>query len=144
MAYWIYKCNSRNGNHQRHYGAWSEFFRLAVEHDPLRWGTTEVVQELDQLAVNDTILAHQTDQNELVGIARVAEMRACGPFVDVMLSPVERIGAKVRPLKLADERIASIGALKAGPIKTLYKLSAAEANRLIRAARKSVSARTSR
>ncbi|MFO0903198.1 MAG: hypothetical protein U0939_09375 [Pirellulales bacterium] len=102
-----------------------------------------MVPELKALSENDTILAYQTDKNELVGVARVAEMRVCGPFVDVMLSPVERIGAKVRPLKQADKNIAAIAALKAGPIKTLYKLSGVDANRLIRAAKESVRAKAS-
>ncbi|MFO0905715.1 MAG: hypothetical protein U0939_22095 [Pirellulales bacterium] len=143
-TYWIYKCNLRNGEHQRHYGDWSWFFEKAKEHDPLRWGTTEVVDQLEELSKDDTILAYQTDRNELVGVARVAEMRKSGPFTDVMLSPVETIGAKVRPLKKADKRIAEIDALKAGPIKTLYKLTGPEAKLLISAAKESVRSKASR
>ncbi len=135
IAYWIYKCNSRNGGHQRHFGDWAEFFRITETTKICRWGTTEIVPELEKLSVGDTIIAYQTDRNELVGVATVAEMRDCDPFVDVMLAPGESIGVKVRPLKKADAIIAKIAALQPGPIRTLYPITAKEAKHFLKVAR---------
>lgn len=139
MAYWIYKCNSRNGEHQRHYGDWQDFFRNARANTAKEWGTSEIVPALAKLEPNDVVIAYQTDRNELVGVTKVAELVPRDEFFDVMLTPVERIGVKVRPLKLADQRIAEIPALKAGPIMTLYRISHNEAQLLLRAARSAAS-----
>jgi hypothetical protein len=66
MAWWIYKCNSRHSEYSGHQGDWNTFF----DGDQVaRWGTTERIPSLAQLARGNMIIAHQTDRNELVGIA---------------------------------------------------------------------------
>jgi hypothetical protein len=129
--FWIYKCNSRQHPHQVAYGDWSDFF--LGEHDD-EWGSTEWVPALSNAERGDTILAYQTDRNELVGLAKVTGFRRRGGFFDIILHPVKKISVKVRPLKKQDSKIAAIPALQPGPIQTLYEISATDANRLLRAA----------
>lgn len=128
---WIYKCNSRNQPYQRAYGDWNDFF---MDNRATRWGTTEWVPALSQAGRGDTILAYQTDRNELIGIARVVRLRPRGRHVDLILKPLRRIGVKVRPLKARDSKVSAIPALKPGPIRTLYPIARADAARLLRAA----------
>jgi hypothetical protein len=78
-------------------------------------------------------IAYQTDRNELVGIAMVTQ--SCDEDTYVHLKPLERIAVKVRPLKLADQKIATIPALQPGPIQTLYDISHEDAEHLVAAAR---------
>ena len=129
--FWIYKCNSRQHPHQVAYGDWNDFF-LGAKQD--EWGSTEWVPELEQAQRGDTILAYQTDRNELVGLAQVTGLRSRRKYLDLMLRPMKKIGVKVRPLKKLDPKIAAIPALKPGPIRTLYVITASDAKRLLHAA----------
>lgn len=131
MAWWVYKCNSKNQPHQVVCGDWGWFFdrgRIG------QWGSTESVPELIKLARDDSIICYQTDQNELVGICRVVRFQGSGESKRVYLEPLERIGVKVRPLKEASRKIASIPALQPGPIRTLYEISGRDALLLLKAA----------
>jgi len=51
MAWWVYKCNSRNREYQNAYGDWDEFFDDPEEH----WGKSEWVPELARLKMGDYI-----------------------------------------------------------------------------------------
>ena len=132
MATWIYKCNARNAPHQVSYGDWDDFF---AEPGDGEWGSTEWTPELRKAQPSDTILAYQTDRNEFVGIAKVIRQRKRGAYYDLILRPVEEIRVKLRPLKKRYSSISSIPALQPGPIHTLYSVAAADARRLLRAAR---------
>ena len=130
--YWIYKCNSRNRPHQVAYGDWNEFFRdLLIDGQASEWGSTELIPALADASRGDTVLAYQTDRNELVGVARVVRLSSRG---ELILKPLRRIGVKVRPLKKMDARVAAIPALQPGRIRTLYDISRSDAQVLIRAA----------
>ncbi|MGH9460524.1 MAG: protein NO VEIN domain-containing protein [Vicinamibacteria bacterium] len=129
--FWIYKCNSGNHPYQVAYGDWNDFF---IEDGASEWGSTEWVPALADARPGDTILAYQTDRNELVGLARVSRLRPRSRFLDLILKPIRKIGVKVRPLKILDPRIAAIPALKPGPIRTLYPIAGSDAKRLLRAA----------
>lgn len=129
--FWIYKCNSLQRPHQIAYGDWNDFFVGAHER---QWGTTEWVPALSNARRGDTILAYQTNRNELVGLAKVMALRPHGRFLDLILRPMKKIGVKVRPLKEPDRKIASIPALQPGPIRTLYDITSTDAKRLLRAA----------
>jgi hypothetical protein len=131
--YWIYKCNSRGGEHQVAEGDWNEVFSSAGATD---WGSTEWIPQLKEAARGDLILAYQTNRNELVGLARVERVEKRGRYLDLYLEPVEELRVKVRPLKQASERINQIPALQPGPIKTLYDISKIDAEWLLHAARK--------
>lgn len=132
MATWIYKCNARNAPYQRAYGDWDDFF---AEPGDGEWGRTEWTPELRKAQPRDTILAYQTDRNELVGIAKVVRQRKRGAHSDLILRPVEEVRVKLRPLKKRYASIVHIPALQPGPIHTLYPIAAADARRLLRAAR---------
>ena len=58
-------------------GDWAEVFE---SQEPQWWGTTEIVPELSNATRGDTILAYQTDRNELVGVARVVGWKPQGKF----------------------------------------------------------------
>ena len=132
MATWIYKCNARNAPYQRAFGDWDDFFAEPANGE---WGSTEWTPELRKAQTEDTILAYQTDRNELVGIAKVVRQRKRGLYYDLILRPVEEIRAKVRPLKKRYASISRIPALQGGPIRTLYPIAADDARRLLRSAR---------
>jgi len=122
MAWWIYKCNAKKW---RGKGDWNEF-------DPkVNWGSTRLKTQLKDLAPGDKVIAYQTDRNELVGVTKVKEFR--GPYL--YLEPLEEIRAKVRPLK-ADPKVDAIPALTRHARTTLFSMSAAEAQTLLRAARR--------
>ena len=129
--FWIYKCNSLQRPHQITYGDWNDFFVGGHER---RWGTTEEVPSLSNARRGHTILAYQTNRNELVGLAKVMALRPHGEYFDLILRPMKKIGVKVRPLKQSDKKIASIRALQPGPIRTLYDITPMDAKRLLRAA----------
>jgi hypothetical protein len=133
----MYKCNARNAPYQVVRGNWAEVF---ASPEPVEWGSTEWVPALNDARVGDLVLAYQTDRNHLAGVAKVHAWKRRGKFRDLILRPLERIEARVRPLKQADPAIAKIPALQPGPIRTLYKVSQADANRLLRAARASLQA----
>ena len=132
MASWIYKCNARNRPHQVSFGDWDDFF---AEPGDGEWGSTERIPELRKARPQDTVLAYQTDRNEFVGIAKVVRLRKRGAYQDLILRPVEEVRVKLRPLKQGYASISRIPALQPGPIRTLYPISAADARRLLRAAR---------
>jgi len=115
MAFWIYKCNSRNRPHQVTYGDWDRFFRQSGNRE---WGSTEWVPELAKAQGGDVVLAYQTDRNELVGVAEVVGLRRRGSHKHLMLRPVEELRVKLRPLKKQSTAIARIPALQPGPIHT--------------------------
>ncbi len=129
--FWIYKCNSLQHRHQIAFGDWNDFFVGARER---KWGTTEWVPTLKNAGRGDTVLAYQTNRNELVGLAKVIALRPRGRYLDLILKPVKKIGVKVRPLKESDRKIAAIPALQPGPIGTLYPIAPTDAKRLLRAA----------
>ncbi len=55
MAWWVYKCNSKE--HQGAYrGDWCDFFD-GTDDD---WESSKLVPELDRLKVGDYIIAYQT------------------------------------------------------------------------------------
>lgn len=129
--FWIYKCNTGNHPYQVVYGDWNDFF---LEAGPSEWGSTEWVPALADARLGDTILAYQTDRNELVGLAKVRALRPRDRFFDLILKPIRKIGVKVRPLKALDPKIAAIPALQPGPIRTLYSITEPDAKRLLQAA----------
>jgi hypothetical protein len=119
-VYWIYKCNSRRQPYQVAYGDWRDFF---LRNAPQEWGSTEWVPALRDPRPGHTIIAYQTDRNELVGLAKVTRHQRRAGHLDLILAPVQMIGAKVRPLKQRYKSIRQIPALQPGPIKTLYHIS---------------------
>jgi hypothetical protein len=131
MACWIYKCNSKNREHQVVSGDWAWLFDRGRTST---LGTTRKVPALAQLKPGDTVIAHQTDRNELVGVCRVVRPDPGGRHEAVWLEPLLRVGVRVRPPKKAFPRVAAISALKPGPIRTLYPISDVDARRLLRAA----------
>lgn len=139
MTYWMYKCDSR-GRTGRDSGDW----RFVFYGESKTWGRIDTLPELAELRRNDTILAYQSDRNELVGVARVTGLVRKRGALHLGVQPREVIGAKVRPLKKKDRRIASIPALQQGPVKTLYKMKASDAKYLLRRARLAASANGSR
>lgn len=134
MAWYVYKCNSRNEPHQNHYGEWRDFFNYAGAGDPISWGTTSRVPALSQLEKGDKILAFQSNRNSLMGLVEVDGWRVEDGCRYVYLRPLLRLGpdgVKVRPLKKVDERIDGMEPLKAGPVKTLYEIDASDAEYLL-------------
>lgn len=130
-AFWIYKCNGKNREYQRTWGDWAEVFETT---EAQWWGTTEVVPELARAKIGDTVIAYQTDRNELVGVARVVAWKPQGKYRRLILKPVQRLGVRVRPLKGANPKVAQIPALQPGPIRTLYPISETDARTLLKAA----------
>ena len=128
---WVYKCNSKKRSYQVSYGDWQKFFEAGRIDE---WGSTEWIPALADAKEGDTIIAYQTDRNELVGVARVVEQKPRGRYQDLMLKPVETIGVKVRPLKNNDPKVAVIPALQPGPIRTPYEISEDDARRLLKKA----------
>ena len=131
MAYWIYKCNSKFLPYQSAGGDWNDFFEAKR---PRVWGSTEWSPEIGQIAVGDTMLCYQTDRNELVGLAEVAELRKRRGYLDLILKQGEEIRAKIRPLKVKFEDVADIPALRQGPVQTFYPITAADVRILLGAA----------
>jgi hypothetical protein len=132
MAWWVYKCNSRNNSYQNAYGDWREFFDDRAAGGVIaRWGLTSYVPALAELRPGDMVLAYQTDRNELVGLVRMAKRVG----EEIYFEPVEQIGVKVRPLKKANPAIEAIPALQPGPVQTLYSISETDALRLLSDAR---------
>lgn len=131
MTFWVYKCNSELKPYMRTYGDWAEFF---AGRSARSWGTTKEVPQLEAAKVGDTILAYQTDRNELVGIARVVNWKPEGQWKRLILRPVATIGVRVRRLKRLNPRVARIPALQPGPIRTLYRIDPVDAKALLDAA----------
>lgn len=129
MKWWVYKCNSRNLQHQRAYGDWRDFFAKNRTKD---WGSSNWIPELNCLNKSDMVIAYQTNINEIVGLVEVH--RTCERDSYVYLTPIEQIRVKVRPLKKADPKINAIPAFKPGPIQTIYDISFADARRILTAA----------
>ena len=135
MAYWVYKCNARRAVHQNGDGDWNNVFDKSQAR---RWGSTEWTPRLNRAHVGDTIIAHQTDRQELVGVATVTEWRKRGNYLDLILQPQENLGIDMRALKKQDARIAALRAYQPGPIDTLYEIAADDADYLLEQARKFV------
>jgi hypothetical protein len=129
--FWVYKCNSKGWDYQRTDGDWADVF---ATRNAKRWGSTEWVPKLDQARGGDTVIAYQTDRNELVGVARVVKWQRRGRFKDLILKPGQTIGVRVRPLKAANPKVARIPALQPGPIQTLYRIAKGDALTLLKAA----------
>jgi len=129
MAWWIYKCRVPRQAEQHAYGDWNDYFCDPTDH----WGNVEWTPDLLQLSDGDMVIAYQTNRNELVGVVKVTQARDERGFV--YFSPVERISAKVRPLKRKDPNIAAIPALHPGWIATLYPISSGDADLLLKSAR---------
>jgi hypothetical protein len=139
MNWWIYKCNSEP-NHNA-YGDWQSVFDR--NENPTGWGLLEYTPDLKKLAINDYVLAYQTDRNELVGVLKVCQpkksvdgLQVQLEMVPVLMAGIKRstIGAKVRPLKMADPELARIPALQGGWPRTIYEISDTDARNLLRAA----------
>lgn len=141
--FWVYKCNSRGGPHQRAWGDWADVFE---DNKPQPWGSTEWMRksESERVESGDIIIAYQTDRNELVGLARVVGWKRRGQFEDLILKPLITIGVKVRPLKESDPSIAAIPAFKPGPIQTIYEISDKDAGHLLKAALKALKSNKAR
>ncbi len=131
MAWWVYKCNSRHHPYDNDYSDWRQFF-AGVLPPGGRWGLISVIPDLARLQLGDQILAYQTDRNELVGLARVVELRGD----EVHLEGVETFGnsVRVRLLKTRNPALARVPAFAPGPKRTLNAISEADANRFIDAA----------
>lgn len=130
MRWWVYKCNSNKEYYQSAFGDWDWLFI----DDPLRhWGSSDWIPDLAKLKKGDMVIAYQTNRNELVGVARVRQ--ACEKDNYLYLTPLETIRIKVRPLKKMYPVINDIPAFKAGPIKTIYDITEADAQKLIKVAK---------
>ena len=101
MAWWVYKCNSKNNFYQGAYGDWREYF----DGDPhQQWGSSDWIPALAKLKKGDMLIAYQTDRNELIGLAKVRE--SCERNTFVYLEPIEKIEPiKVRPLKRVKDMV---------------------------------------
>ena len=136
MAWYVYKCNSKNKTHQKHCGDWADLFRETSGGKIVSWGTSKVVPELAKLREDDRILAYQTDRNELIGVVQVTRWSKKSGLDYVFMKPLETIGVKVRPLK-TDAKVAGIHAFKTREVKTLYDITANDAKYLLKIARRS-------
>jgi len=128
MAWWVYKCND-NGQFQR--GNWDYVFKRTRATS---WGTTRI-RGLRQLHAGDQVIAYQTDREEIVGLTEVTRIRSRGGYDEIIMRPVEKIGASVPTLKRDYDAIATIPAFQPGFPKTLYSIEANDARLLLRAAR---------
>lgn len=134
MRYWLYKCNTK-GRTGRASGDWEDVF----SGDTSLWGEPDIIPKLGELRSGDRLLAYQTNRNELVGVARVLGFKRYRGSRHVEVEPMEKIGAKVRPLKEQHPRIAAIHALQQGPVRTLHEIGRSTAEYLLRVARVAVS-----
>jgi len=131
LRYWVYKSNSKATAHSRHCGEWRDVF----DHDGLtEWGDTRMKGVAD-VSIGDRLIAHQTDRNELVGVAQVEDYKEYANCHSLLVRPIELIGTRVRRLKAGDHRIAGIKALEGGYIATAYEISSSDALYLLVAAR---------
>ena len=89
---WIYKINSKRLPHQVVYGDWDDFF---MGGRPTEWGSTEWVPALQKVRRGDTVLAYQTDRNELVGIAHVVRQKTRGRYLELVLRLLPAAGARL-------------------------------------------------
>lgn len=124
MSFWVYKCNDTGHALQVCQGDWEEVFSQTGE---MPWGNTKELSDLAKLGVGDVIIAYQTERNEIVGLAEVVRLRRRGAYRDVVLRPVERLGAKVRPLKDLDKRIAALSCFRQANVATIYPITTADA-----------------
>src|SRR6266496_2625468 len=115
--FWVYKCNARKPPRWVRYGDWNDFFVDGIVRE---WGSTEWTPAIAKVKRGDTIIAYQTDRNELVGLAKVISLKPMGQHRELILKRLRPIGVKVRALKALDRRVAAIPAFQPGPIRTLY------------------------
>jgi hypothetical protein len=88
------------------------------------------------------IIAHQTDRQELVGLAEVARLQKGDyqgrQYTFIYLKAQERLGAEMTHLKTAYARVAKLDAYRQGKIQTVYAIDKVDAEYLIKVARKAV------
>ncbi len=130
MSYFVYKCNATGAGLGQESGDWAWVFDDPWE--TVSWGTVGKLKGLEEIGKGDLLLCSQSKpQPVLVGLAR-----AMGVDGDQLrVRPLERIGAPIRPLKKADPKIAAIPALQGGDVRSAYRISNRDAERLLRAAR---------
>lgn len=136
MNYWVYKCNAKSPDYASTWGDWRQ--HVFDRPGSVRWGTTSL-RGVEQIEKGDTLIAYQTDRNELVGLVDVMELQ---PLKDgrrrLIVKRGELIGAKVRPLKVRYPHLATIPAFQGGVIRTAYEISHTHARQLLAAARTEV------
>jgi hypothetical protein len=138
MAYWVYKCNRRKTSYSTDSGDWERWV-FGPPWLTTPWGSIRKHPDLAAVAKGDLLLCQQSDvpKKLLVGVARVLG----NSDGRLLVEPIERIGALIRPLKELDARIAAIPALQGGEIKTVYPIRPVDAQRLLSAGRAQVRAR---
>jgi len=130
VGYFVYKCNPSGLGLGQESGDWRWVFEDPWE--TVRWGTVAKLKGLDEIRRGDILLCSQSKpQPALIGVARaMGVVRG-----QLLVRPMERIGARIRPLKEADPFIAAIPALKPGDVRSAYPISKSDAERLLQAAR---------
>src|SRR5947207_15675228 len=101
MSWWVYKCNSKYRPYQPGHGSiggdWrNEFFK---SKQPRQWGSTahgKFGRQFEDLRRGHNIIAHQTDKNEIVGLAKVDRLQPQGKFKRVILKPVEEFATGIK------------------------------------------------
>jgi hypothetical protein len=133
---WIYKCNATNSSGPDT-GDWRAVF---AKQGAQPWGT-DTLKGMNKVRRGDRVLALQSDRHELVGIALILGFVTLRTGRYVRLRPLESLHVKIPPLKKQDPTIASIPALKGGPVASVYDISDEDAERLLSAARGAKAAR---
>lgn len=128
--WWVYKCNSTGRGRSDLRGDWRRHFQWSKDEDS--WGSSGDIEDLQMLNIGDRVVAYQSNTREIVGVVEVSRKVDSG---NVYFRPLMRfVDVHIQSLKQNNTGIRSIGAFKQGVIRTLYRLSAAEAKRLLRAA----------
>ncbi len=131
MAWWVYKCNRSSEFNYR--GAWEPHFTNSLASGELfDFGDCDIVGS-DELVVGDRVLAYQTDENTLVGIASLIEWDRDGYM---LFRADEALGVRMYPLKKGDSRVAILPQFRQGFIRTFYPMDDSDAKYLIALARK--------
>lgn len=130
MKHWVYKCNALDTPWPT-YGDWDEVFALPRGRS---WGD-ETLKGVGEVSAGDTLLAYQTDRNELVGTVLVVSTPKVKGLKRLVVRPLEEIRVKVRPLKASDARISGMWALAGGEIRTAYAITTSDARHLLARAR---------
>lgn len=130
-SYWIYKCKREETSYSKETGDWERW--VFTPWKPIKWGTVGIHRGLGWVSKGDVLLCQQSDDpgKTLVGTARVLGLQN----KRLLIQAEERIGASITQLKKSDKRIAALKALQGGPIQTVYKISRADAEHLLEAAR---------
>lgn len=128
MSFWVYKCNDTDHPDQVVHGDWEYVFGA---QKPVQWGSTEYTSDLEKLSAGDLLIAYQTERNEVVGLAEVIRFKQVGQHKQLYVQSLERFGVALRPLKKIDARIREMDAFKAGPIRTIYRITTSDAWHLL-------------